>query len=102
MNDLMSYTRIPSQLLDAIPNVHRLSQRMAIKLASLSKSQNNLEALILLAPKIGANKISSGTLEKALKDAISGNSESLSKKSTPVVGKGGAEIFTIREDSNGA
>ncbi|MEO8402466.1 MAG: ParB/RepB/Spo0J family partition protein [Gammaproteobacteria bacterium] len=102
MNDLMSYTRIPKLLLEAIPNVHQLSQRMAIKLASLSKNQESLEALILLAPKIGASKISSGTLEKALTEILTGKSESISKKSTPVVGKGGAEIFTIRDDSNGA
>ncbi len=102
MHDLMSYTRIPKQLLEIIPNVHQLSQRMAIKLASLSKIQENFKALILLAPKIGANKIASGSLEKSLDEIKTGKSKSLSKKSAPVIGKGGAEIFTIREDSNGA
>lgn len=72
INDLMSYTRISKQLLDAIPNVHQLSQRMAIKLASLSKHQENLDALILLAPKIGANKITSGSVEKALNEIKTG------------------------------
>jgi ParB family transcriptional regulator, chromosome partitioning protein len=102
INDLMSYTRIPKQLLEVIPNVHQLSQRMAIKLASLSKIQENIEALIILAPKIGTNKIASGSVEKALNEIKTGKSDSLSKKSIPVIGKGGAEIFTIREDSNGA
>lgn len=102
INDLMSYTRIPKQLLEAIPNIHHLPQRTAIKLASLSKNQENLEALILLASKIGANKITSGAMEKTLIEIKNGKFDSVSKKNIPIIGKGGAEIFTIREDSNGA
>ena len=102
INDLMSYTRIPKQLLEAIPNIHLLSQRLAIKLAVLSKNPENIEALLQLAPKIGANKVSSTAIERLVNETKNGNADSSSKKSTPVVGKGGAEIFTIREDSNGA
>ncbi|MHB1948726.1 MAG: ParB/RepB/Spo0J family partition protein [Gammaproteobacteria bacterium] len=102
INDLMSYTRIPKQLLEAIPTVHLLSQRVAIKLASLSKNLENLEDLILLAPKIGSGKITSKNIDKELEELRIGKPTSTTKKSTPVVGKGGAEIFTIREDSNGA
>lgn len=101
-NDLMSFNRIPKSLLDAIPNVHTLSQRLAIKLASLAKNVENLEILLQLAPKIGGNKLTSTTIEKAIQEMKEGNAVSLAKKSTPVIGKGGAEIFTVREDSNGA
>lgn len=102
INNMMSYTRIPKQLLDAIPNMHQLSQRLAMKLASLSKFPENMEPLILLAQKIGDGKITSTNIDKALNEIKTGNSISMTKKSIPVVGKGGAEIFTIREDSNGA
>jgi ParB family chromosome partitioning protein len=102
ISDLLSYTRIPKQLIDAIPNIHRLSQRVAIKLATLSKNPTNLEALILLAQKIGEGKINSANIEKALEETKTGKNVSTTKRSVPVVGKGGAEIFTIRDDSNGA
>lgn len=102
INNVMSYARIPKQLLEAIPNVHQLSQRLAMKLASLSRISENLEVLILLAPKIGEGKITSTNIDKALDEIKIGKPVSTSKKSIPVVGKGGAEIFTIREDSNGA
>lgn len=102
LNDLMSFNRIPTQLLDAIPNVHTLSLRMGVKLALLCKNPENLEILIQLAPKIGTNKLSSTKLDQAVEEIKTGNANQLSKKSIPVTGKGGAEIFTIREDSNGA
>lgn len=103
INNMMSYNRIPKQILDAITNVHQLSQRMAIKLAALSKNPENLEALILLAPKIGAGKIASNYIDKAIDEIKNGKADaSINKKSTPIIGKGGAEIFTIRDDSNGA
>lgn len=101
INDLMAYTRIPKALLEAIPNIHLLSQRMAIKLASLTKNSQNIEDLILLAPKIGSGKITSKNIDKILEE-LKGSLDDAPKKSTPVIGKGGAEIFTIREDSNGA
>ncbi len=102
INNVMSYTRIPKQLLDIIPNIHHLSQRMAMKLAALSKTPENLEVLILLAPKIGDGKVTSTNIDKALEEIKIGKVASATKKSIPVTGKGGAEIFTIREDSNGA
>lgn len=101
-NDLMAFNRIPKSLLDSIPNVHKLSQRIAIKLATLAKNADSLEILYQLAPKIGDKKLTSTTLEKAIKEVIIGNTVSIAKKSAPVIGKGGAEIFTVREDSNGA
>lgn len=102
LNDLMSYNRIPKELLDAIPNVHNVSQRLAIKLASLVKNSSILEILIHLAPQIGIGKITSTNIDRIIKQYKPGNSTLSEKKSTPVIGKGGAEIFTIREDSNGA
>lgn len=102
INNLMSYTRIPKSLLDVIPNIHHLSQRMAMKLASLSRIPDNLEILILLAPKIGDGKITSTNIDKTIEEIKIGSPVPTTKKSIPVIGKGGAEIFTIREDSNGA
>lgn len=102
INNVMSYTRIPKQLLDVLPNVHQLSQRMAMKLATLSRIPENLEILILLAPKIGDGKITSTNIDKILEETKIGKTITTAKKSIPVIGKGGAEIFTIREDSNGA
>jgi ParB family chromosome partitioning protein len=103
INNLMSYNRIPDELLKAIPNVHNLAQRLAVKLASLAKNPDSLEILIQLAQQIGSNKLTSANIETAVNNfKTDGNSITTNKKSMPVIGKGGAEIFTIREDSNGA
>lgn len=102
-NDLMSYNRIPKELLLVIPNVHCISQRLAIKLASLAKNPTVLEILMQLAPQMTSNKITSANIERMVEQhTLMGKSNSITKRSTPVIGKGGAEIFTIREDSNGA
>lgn len=103
LHDLMSFNRIPKEIIEVIPNMYQISQRMAVKLAGLAKNQENLDVLILLAPKISAGKIPSASLEKMVNEIKTGKkTEVTTKKSIPVVGKGGAEIFTIREDSNGA
>lgn len=102
LNDLMSFNRIPKQLLDAISNVHAISLRLAVKLALLCKNPENIEILIQLAPKLGTNKLSSTKIDQAVEEIKTGNATQSAKKSIPVTGKGGAEIFTIREDSNGA
>jgi len=101
LNDLMSYTRIPQAVLNNIPSVHKLSQRLAVKLATLSKDEALLPILVKLGPEISNKAITTKNIELKIKDIQSG-SNSFHKKSTPVIGKGGAEIFTIREDSNGA
>lgn len=100
-NDLMSYNRIPKQLLEVIPNMHSISQRVAIKLASLAKNPENLEILIHLAPKIGARKLTSSTLQNAIEEFKTDQTVSLIRKNIQVISKNGEEIFTIRDDSNG-
>jgi len=102
LNDVMSYNRIPKELLNNIPNVHAISQRLAIKLATLAKNPLTLNILLQLAPQISTSKITSTNIERIIAQHMPGKESSGTKRSTPVIGKGGAEIFTIREDSNGA
>lgn len=101
LNDLMSYTRISHDVLMSIPHVHKLSQKLSVKLATLSKEEKNIPYLIKMGADIGTKKITSKNIELKLK-ALQSDGDYLYKKSVPVIGKGGAEIFTIREDSNGA
>jgi ParB family chromosome partitioning protein len=101
-HDLMSYNRIPEELLLIIPNPHTISRRLAVKLAVLAKTPSTLEALLQLGPQIGTNRITSTNIERIVEQHKPGKASSITKRSTPVIGKGGAEIFTIREDSNGA
>lgn len=102
LNDLMSYNRIPEEIIESISNIHNMSQRTAIKIASLSREKENIQYLLKLTPKISENKITSTNIEKELKNLKDGKESKEIKKSYPVIGKGGAELFTIREDSNGA
>ena len=54
LNNLLSYTKIPSVVLDAMKTPHLLSQRTAIKLSQISKnlSDNEINKLCELAPLI--------------------------------------------------
>lgn len=102
LNDLMSYTRIPADLICAIKNVHCLSQRLAIKLASMAKNPSLLKQLIQIAPQISEGKISSTNIDRVIKQLELGNSKDPLRRNTPVIGRGGTELFTVREDTNGA
>lgn len=101
LNDLMSFNRIPKELISSIPSVHKLSLRTAIKLAILSKDKQVLPILIKMGNDIGQKKITAANIEKKIAFFQAGNANQHAK-ATPVIGKGGAELFTIRLDSNGA
>ena len=66
----MAYLRVPETLRDAISNYKSLSKKMVTKLAALSKDKEILDILILLAPKISDQSVTTTTLEKHIQSYL--------------------------------
>ena len=86
LNDIFAYTRIPTEVLNAIPNVHQISRNTAVKIATLAKNKQYCERLIELGPKIGNKSISANNLQAAV-------------LSEPT-GRGRSEVFSIHNDQD--
>ncbi|OGT32625.1 MAG: hypothetical protein A3C44_04515 [Gammaproteobacteria bacterium RIFCSPHIGHO2_02_FULL_39_13] len=71
LNDLMAYLRVPEALREMIGNYKSLSKKMVTKLAALSKDRAMLDVLILLAPKISDQSITTTTLDKHIQSYLS-------------------------------
>lgn len=71
LNDLMAYLRVPETLREAISNYKSLSKKMVTKLAALSKNRDMLDVLIILAPKISDQSITTSTLDKHIHSFLS-------------------------------
>lgn len=70
LSDVMAYLRVPETLRDAISNYKSLSKKMVTKLAALSKNKDVLDILILLAPKISDQSVTTTTLEKHIQSFL--------------------------------
>ena len=102
LTELMSFTKIPDEILNRIPNVHALSIIFAITIVSLLKgSKSNYEYLLELAPQIGKKITSPARLRKVI--------EGKTAKSKPKMGasklyksNSGEKLFTLKFDQRGA
>lgn len=53
LSDIMSFLRIPDQISVRIPNLNKLSRRMAIAVSNLCNEKENLSTIELIADRIG-------------------------------------------------
>lgn len=97
---LLSFNRIPNELISAIGDLRKVSARTAVEISRLSaKSPEHIDAIKKLAPqialgKLGANKIQSG-VSKLLAPPIK---KDLSNQK--VMDTDGRHLFTWRLDNN--
>lgn len=63
LNDLMSYVRVPRQIIDAVPNYSEISRATALKLSLLSKDENLHSQLIYLGPRIGSKSVTASNID---------------------------------------
>lgn len=98
--DMMAFTKLPLEMVNALPNVHQLSNIMALKIVSLlTKSPTLKNELIAIAPKIGSTITSPISLERALKQS---HTHKAVKKPTIVKSESGKKLFTFKIDSKGS
>ncbi|MFZ2316116.1 MAG: ParB/RepB/Spo0J family partition protein [Gammaproteobacteria bacterium] len=105
LSELLNFAKIPEDLVLLLPDVHKLSTAMAIKIVSLLnfgiKAKN---ILIKLAPEIGSKINSSNALEKRfqMQESSINEGKSLPITSTTFESKNGKKMFTLRLDQKGA
>lgn len=66
INDILSYTRLPKDVLDNLTNIHKISRRTIVKLSVLLKDTNNKKYLDSLLEKINESEISSANIDSFL------------------------------------
>ncbi len=104
-NDLMAYSKIPIDIIALIPNIHDLSNNMALKIVSLlNKSLNIHEYLLKIAPQIGSTISSPVKLDKAIENLKNSKSPAQSKTTKAKIFKNtsGDKLFTVKVDHRGA
>lgn len=106
LNDLMSFTKIPAEIVSAIPNIHLLSKNFSLKIVSLvNRSDQHYQKVCDLAPFIGKTITSPIQLDKLVQNE-------LTKKHAPKVVTSeiarqykthtGYKLFTFKLDHRGA
>lgn len=101
LNDLMAYGRIPKDIVNAIPDIHNLSNSMALKIVNLLSHQQKFHSTILqLAPEIGKTITSTAKLENLLGPKKLKSSQLYAAK--VVMSQTGKTLFTYKRDHRGA
>lgn len=104
LSDLMSFTKIPQDIVVAIPDIHSLSKSFALKIISLlNKSKNYHMKLLDLAPKIGTGITSPARLGKIIENHMA-NEKLINKqalKSKQYKSRQGEKLFTFKYDQRG-
>jgi len=100
INRLLSFSKVPKEIWNAIEDPSRISARTATELRALSnKGQKYIDAIIALASKIRTGKIGSTNLPKEVEQLINGANENISS-AVEIKSINGRHLFTWRRDSN--
>lgn len=102
LSDLMSYTKIPKEILDKISNIHQLSIYMAIKITRLLSTHDDaFNKLIQIAPEIGKKINTPAKLELFIK---SKNDQDLDvpRRTQTIQSTKGKKLFTFKIDHKGS
>lgn len=101
LNDILSFTRIPNEILKRIPDIHKVSKNLAVKIYRIvSSNPKNYDAMLAIAPKIGKEITSAQKLEHYFSDQKSSYaSRELIKKTC--FNQYGEPLFTVNCDYNG-
>lgn len=101
-NALMSYTRIPVDIIKAVESPHNISIRLAVKLASLCKNEQNIPIILRFANEISSGKITSANINSYLENYERQSHESKPSKRKKIVSKlNGIKALTLEEKKDG-
>lgn len=101
LSDLMAYTKIPIEILDKIPNIHKLSTYMALKITRLLSTQkNSLSKLIDIAPQIGITVNTPAKLESLIKSK-NAQTNDVPRRTQSIQDSDGNKLFTFKIDHKG-
>jgi len=102
LNDLMSFAKLPDDIVTKIPNIHGLSQSIAIKLLNLlNNSKENHEKILVVADQIGKSITSPSKLAYAIDNLASQNIKRKPESAKYYVSYTGKKLFTFKITANG-
>ncbi len=101
-NELMAYSKIPEDIVRAIPDIHSLSKQIAVKIVQLlNKSKDNYNKMLAIASKLGKSITSQAKLEKIFEDmALSQNNKTVNNARS-YISMNGKKLFTLKSDYRG-
>ncbi len=101
LNELMAYTKIPSEIICLIPNIHSLPVYMAQKIVRLlNEDKSVLKKMVKIAPEIGKSISTPAKLEKLLQDEAN-KSDVATSISKNILSQDGKKLFTFKVDHKG-
>lgn len=100
-SDLMAYTKIPSEILSKIPEVHQLSTYMAIKIVRLLSSQKDAyDKILAIASHIGKSINTPLKLESTITKQKT-DERDVPRRTQIVQDSKGGKLFTFKVDHKG-
>lgn len=103
-NELMAYSKIPEDIVAAIPDIHTLSKQLAVKIVQLlNKSKDNHNKILSIANQLGKTITSQAKLEKLFEDKTQ-QQKTVSKCSSNAkcyTSKNGKKLFSFKSDYRG-
>ena len=102
LSELMSFTKIPSDLVRIMPDIHTLTVSMALKIVQLvSHNKAAYRAMLGIGSEIGNSITSPAKLERAIRAALQGGeieSQSILKTARIIKSSSGKKLFTFKEE----
>ncbi len=101
LNELLSYTKLPQEVINNIPNIHSLSVYMAAKMVRLlSEDQTLLQRIIEISPEIGRSIATPAKLESTVIKNIDSTVD-VSRRTKTVYDVTSKKLFTFKIDHKG-
>jgi ParB family transcriptional regulator, chromosome partitioning protein len=103
-NELMAYSKIPEDIVRAIPNIQGLSKQLAVKIVQLlNKSKDNHAKLLSIAKQLGKTITSQAKLEKVFETntSLQKNRVNTYNVAKSYVSTNGTKLFTFKSDYRG-
>jgi ParB family chromosome partitioning protein len=101
--DIMAYSKIPTEIVTLIPDIHALSNSLAIKIASVVKESPQLYSnLLRVASQIGKTITSPAKLEASLSNIKENEENKYAIKAKSYKSSFGKKLFTFKINHKGA
>ena len=103
-NELMSYSKIPEEIIQSIPNVHALSKQLAVTIVQiLNKSKDNYSKMLSIAKQLGVTITSQAKLEKLFDThtPLQKNVSRTAHSAKAYLTNKGKKLFTFKSDYRG-
>lgn len=103
LNDIMVFNRLPNDIVTRLPNIHKLSISIALKINSLIKQDKQYKNRILeICPMIGKTINSQHALERAVTHVNESKSDKQTRTPAKVVkSECGKKLFSYKVDFRG-